>query len=397
MTRAKRLLFHLVLFACLAAVLEGASWGGLLLLQSRYLVHRVPKRLPRHGDLTFAQVREQRDPLLGWPSPAEFGGEKRDASGSRWVPAFPDPALPECAALYGDSFTLGGEVDDEHAWGNVLSGLLGCRVANYAVGGYGTDQAYLRFRENASDDAPVVVLGHLSENILRNLTRDRDLLTAELQYALKPRFVLDAASGLRLLPIPDLDEAEYLRSVGLRSPPFAVAYESFEPGGPAGVVRAEFPFTWSLVRSSRDFRVRALLARRPEHAEFYTPDHPLHGLRITAAILQRFVEDARARDRTPLVIVFPTRDDVAWHARTGAWVYQPLLDALDAARLPVLHFGPALVAHIGARDREELFRPGGHYNDEGNRVLAQFVRDALAERAILGAGTPTRSTPAPGG
>jgi hypothetical protein len=407
LTRAKRLLFHLVLFAGLAAALEGASWTGLRLLQSRYLVHRVPKRLPRHGDLTFAQVREQRDPLLGWPSPAEFGGDKRDASGSRWVPAFPDPALPECVALYGDSFTLGGEVDDEHAWGNVLSGLLGCRVANYAVGGYGTDQAYLRFRENAGDGAPVVLLGHLSENILRNLTRNRDLLTAEMQWSLKPRFVVDAGGELRLLPIPDVTEAEYLRSVELHPPPLEMEHESFAPGGPAGVVRAAWPFTWSLARSTGDFRVRALLARRPEHAEFYAPDHPLDGLGITAAILQRFVEDARARGRTPLVIVFPTRDDVAWETRTGRWVYQPLLDRLEAAGVPLLHFGPVLVEAIGTRNREQLFRPGGHYNDEGNRILAEYVRDALAERGILagagaaslhtGSGLPTRSTPARGG
>jgi len=65
--------------------------------------------------------------------------------------------------LYGDSFTEGSGVDPEHAWSNVLSQLLHCRVANFGVSGYGTDQAYMRFLNNQRDPARVVVLGFLSE------------------------------------------------------------------------------------------------------------------------------------------------------------------------------------------------------------------------------------------
>ena len=39
-----------------------------------------------------------------------FGTGEYDASGSRIVPAFPDPAGDSCAALFGDSFTWGDEV-----------------------------------------------------------------------------------------------------------------------------------------------------------------------------------------------------------------------------------------------------------------------------------------------
>ena len=41
--------------------------------------------------------------------------------------------------------------------------------------------------------------------------------------------------------------------------------------------------------------MRALLARRPEHAEFYAADHPLHGLKITATILREFAREAERR------------------------------------------------------------------------------------------------------
>ena len=93
----------------------------------------------------YATYLRDRDPVVGWPSRSSIGSGEIDRSGSRIVPRFPDPAIPSCAALFGDSFTWGSETAPEHAYGNVLSGLMGCRVANYGVPGYGTDQAYLRY------------------------------------------------------------------------------------------------------------------------------------------------------------------------------------------------------------------------------------------------------------
>jgi hypothetical protein len=97
--------------------------------------------------------------------------EHCDKIGSRYVPEFPDPdKYQACVSLYGDSFTWGDEVDDVHAWGNVLSKLLHCRVSNFGVGGYGTDQAYMRFHYNKNDKPKLVILGFYTENIQRNVS-----------------------------------------------------------------------------------------------------------------------------------------------------------------------------------------------------------------------------------
>ena len=101
-------------------------------------------RLPNINKVDFDHYLQRRDPKLGWPLPAHIGAKDFDASGARPSPTFPKPGR-ECVALYGNSFTYGEEVGDADAWGNVLSGMLGCRVANYGVGAYGTDQALLRF------------------------------------------------------------------------------------------------------------------------------------------------------------------------------------------------------------------------------------------------------------
>ena len=116
------------------------------------LFYTPPKTTPEE----YEHYLSVRDGVLGWPSPLTTI-ENLDSSGARVSPAFPAPGS-ECVSLYGDSFTFGSEVNDEQAWGNVLARNLGCRVANFGVGGYGTDQAVMRFTENTKDSSSIAVL-----------------------------------------------------------------------------------------------------------------------------------------------------------------------------------------------------------------------------------------------
>jgi hypothetical protein len=184
------------------------------------VVHVRRARAPAEPDAdeTYEDYLRRRDPELGWPLPEQMGSALFTASGARPSPAFPD-TTPETSeiALYGDSFTQSPNSDAE-TWGNVLAELSKRRVSNYGQGGYGTDQAFLRFRRNANDRSKFVILAQVAEDIVRNLTRYRDLVTYEMWYAYKPRFVLDAKGELRLVPIPKLSEAEHRRLIGLEEP-----------------------------------------------------------------------------------------------------------------------------------------------------------------------------------
>jgi hypothetical protein len=192
LSTGKKILFSTVVFLIVFSFAEVAAYvAGRTLIESG-IFYGV-------DDLSGAEdYYAKRDPVLGWPPPEHFGGEHYDESGSRRIPAFPEPG-GACVSIYGDSFTYGSGVSDEAAWSNQLSMLLGCRVANYGVGGYGTDQATLRFEQNVDDEAAVVILGHLSMNILRNVNSYRKLIGVRDVFSLKPRFVLDGGGGLQLL------------------------------------------------------------------------------------------------------------------------------------------------------------------------------------------------------
>ena len=175
-------------------------------IESQYLVSYSIGFTPLNITDSYESYSRRHNPRLGWLSP----NKRVDATGSRYNPAFNNPKQDRaCVALYGDSFIEGFGVDDEQAWSNVLSLLLNCRVANYGVSGYGTDQAYLRFVDNRKDQARMVILGFLSDNLMRNVNQLRNLISDTNACALKPRFILDGQGQLTLVPIPHLTKKQF--------------------------------------------------------------------------------------------------------------------------------------------------------------------------------------------
>jgi hypothetical protein len=166
--------------------------------------------------------------------PDQFGSGLFTATGARPSPAFPD-TTPDTSvvSLYGSSFTQSSNSDAE-AWGNVLAQIAGVRVANYGQGGYGTDQAYLRYKRTRADRSPIVILTQVSEDYPAGPdARPRPRAVRDV-VVVQPRFVLAATDRSSSFPLPQLTEEESQRLVGQRSPPLVLEHESFCPGGPRG-------------------------------------------------------------------------------------------------------------------------------------------------------------------
>ena len=381
-----RMLFAAIATVGLFMIAELVTLASAVFLQSKYKMYAVPVVQHSERIKSYDDYLRHRDPVLGWPFPAEFGDGFYDSSGARHSPAFRDPAkFPNRVAIFGDSYAAGSEVDDDHAWGNQLALMLGSRVGIFGVPGYGTDQAYLRFLSMPKDSSRIVILTHLSEDISRNLTRNWDLFTHMGHYGLKPRFVRNGNGGLVHVPLPNLTEPEYLRSVGIESPFLSIEHENFQPGGPAGVTRLSFPFSVAFMQNLGSFQMRSLFARRPDYAEFYTKGHPLEGLEITAQILVSFQEEARKKGQWPLVVLLATRQDFNYVRKNGTWTYANLITELDRLQVNYLDFGPLLQKHIGDREVRSFFKPLGHYNEEVSKILADTVYETFRSR-----GAPVR-------
>lgn len=323
-------------------------------------------------------------PTLGWPQPKylEIKSDFYDASGSRQIPAFPNPTLtPPRISLYGDSFTEAWGVDHEHAWSNVLSVLLNSRVSNFGVAGYGTDQAFLRFLHNTQDPAEVVVLGIFPENIKRNVNQLRNLISDVKIYQTKPRFILNNQGQLLLLPIPAFTEAEFYDIQ--HHPGRYFHHEFFLPGGPSGRQLAQFPYLWGMIKAS--YFILKNGGPGDHYQDFYRPDHPSRGLEVMTAIAKAFCHTARERGKYPLIFIIPTPYDILTYQQDQKWNYQPLIDRLTEARLEFVNAGTGIIQELHGADRRTLYDPkiSNHLDNEGNRLLALILYDYLTSRHYL--------------
>jgi hypothetical protein len=100
-----------------------------------------------------------------------------DASGAR-DDGFFDYEL--FMATYGDSFTVGEEVNNDETCQYFLSESIDKRVVNFGTSGYGTDQALIKFKHHLGkyEVAPFTVLAILEENIRRTINVFRPLYRA---------------------------------------------------------------------------------------------------------------------------------------------------------------------------------------------------------------------------
>ena len=254
---------------------------------------------------------------------------------------------------------------------------MGCRVANYGVGGYGTDQAYLRYERVIADKAPIVILGYYSDNIIRNINQERGFLTNQA-IGFKPRFILED-NKLKLVPLPTLTEMQYL---DLRSnAQMLLPYDYFAPGGPSGIHSLKFPYTLSALGAFQHYRLQARFFGKPSYAQFYDPSHPSQALQVTEAIFKSFVSEARRRKQKPMVLLIPDQKDLLSLRDHGTLPYAELSNRLKNAGVIVPDVAGELVKNLGKRDPCEIYVQckGGHFNQAGYKQLAVIVFSKLKE------------------
>ena len=325
------------------------------------------------------------DPILGWKGlrydEADAGKKNAgkllgyDAEGARLNPDY--ATEPAVIAAYGDSFTKGAEVEWNETWPYDLSKMLGRYVANYGVGGYGPDQATVKFqlRRPETPKPAIAILGIFEENINRTLNRYRAYYQEEPSsfLAFKPRF-LPGPAGARLLPSP-LGEATEDRK---RLEAAVVAARQDDIYWRRKVDFA-FPFSLALGKLALLALGRGTGSLLPLG---YLSDNLWNVPEARAtmdAVVDAFVAEADRRGIRPVILFLPRiRMETAENRAGWAPEYSAYLDALKT------RYDGRGVAILDVADAE--FEPekmhvrlfDGHYSPYGNEVVARFLYERLA-------------------
>jgi hypothetical protein len=386
--RSVRLWRWFCIFLIVFAVFELSSYmtGRFYIIPRRKFIFYLTPDSKDISKANFEDYMKMRHPILGWPSPSAFGGERFDGSGSRWIPSFPDTNT-QVVSLYGDSYTYGADVGHRDAWSNVLSKMIGARVANFGVGGYGTDQAYLRFKFNIDDHAETVILTIFPDNLKRNVNQQRYFLSPHSGsvFGLKPRFI-PADDSVRSVSLPEMNHSEFVASFD--NPRGFFDHEFFIPNTSDGPIVWSFPYSASILKAISFPQVRYLLAGKPGWYGFLDENHPSGTLVVTALIIREFVSLAERRNKRAIVVTLPSHTSYDFYKRSGELAMQPLLDRLKEVNVVAYDLTDGIHRYLAKRDYSELKVSGlpihQHFNAEGNRLIAELVYQLICKDGCRG-------------
>jgi hypothetical protein len=332
--------------------------------------------------------REVIDPVLGWRYRPDYqrGDDVINSQGLRSKHAYSKSphARTLRIAAFGDSFVYGNEVGTADSWPSLMEeSCERLEVLNYGVGGYGVDQALLRFESEGMEYEPeIVLMGFVTDDLRRLVNRYRRFIAdQELPY-FKPRFVLEG-TDLRLIKNPIPASSDYSRLI--REPSLVTQVGWLDHWYSPMIYENPFYDISSTVRLATTVGLRI-------YRRFVDPDRIWDGQRINAeseafrlqvVLFQRFVDAARKQAAKPHVIIFPSKEDLllAWNGEKPS--YSPLVDELNRLNLPHFDLVYAFPPELG-RSIEDLFRPEGHYSRKGNEWVAKHLLQHLTAGACNG-------------
>jgi len=293
-----------------------------------------------------------------------FNQVYKSSSPYGWLSSEPMPRPdnfegPECAVAFGDSFTFGEEVQQNQTWESFASRLLGCKVSNYGVGGYGLDQALLLY-EGLNTQSSLVIVGLYPEMMKRNVAASWIFYGSQKDKPLKPYFMMDDASGtVKLVSLPEDESIESIKAYH-RHDIFFQAYN------------INFPYAFHTIKAVY-LRTRQILSKRiPLLKDPRAND-------IQTKLLHRFKLAIQQAHATPAFLVFPSHIEMI----KGEFSYLKQLQD-DKALSPtdcIINPGPEL--HAALTNDQKIFAKAGHLSELGNLIVAKVIATQLETCKLL--------------
>ena len=298
-----KLLYYAVALVLVLCAIELISFIFFSVFRDRFGLRKPHKYTVAQADIP--KLKQLYDFSLGWKKrfPTPFGERLRGKEYGR-------PLM----AAFGDSFTYCDQVGDAETWEEQLAGMLSGDIYNFGVVAHGTDQAYLRFREESQRvGAPIMALCLITENINRIVNRYRPFYSVRTGYTLtKPRFILRGQTR-ELIENPVRNENEIEK---LLDPKFveSVGENDFWFRRSDDLPALGFPYTGILF--NKRFWLEIFHRRGGGQIDDVTP-RPRANLwaypparDLMFSILDSFMEESKAAGKKSFINVLPSRVEV---------------------------------------------------------------------------------------
>lgn len=312
------------------------------------------------------------DPFLGWKIKPNGTSTlyQANAQGIRGNREYSEVAEVDLIriATFGDSFTHGDEVPNSSTWQAQWEALdHSYEVLNFGVGGYGPEQAYLRYVYEGKRFHPqIVLIGFMPENIYRSVNVFRPFYTSGTGLVFsKPRYFLQSES-LVLLPNP-LSSLESYKELLSNSGP--VLHELGENDW-----FYQHRYRRSMLDLLPSVRLVKMLWYEMLVAREFSYRYESEAFRLSLEILTQFYREAERENAMPVIVVFPNKADLEELRADRRPQYASFELALVDRRMKVIDLAWAFQCD-GLKDgTHDYFESAGHYSKKANKLVADYLR-----------------------
>lgn len=163
-----------------------------------------------------------------------------------------DQSVDVLGASFGDSFCQCRGVQDSETWQAYLEATIGNRVLNFGVGGYGLDQAYLRYLRVRNEDLGRTIIFAVSPcTIERIVGVYKNYIEFGNYLGVKPRF-LEVNGELKQISLPVKSKAE-LKTLGNFKHQIRAVDDNYDQYFKK--YRPAFPFAFYIVRNWKQYLI----------------------------------------------------------------------------------------------------------------------------------------------
>ena len=385
----RKLIFCAILIILIYACLESFSYGGLFFLKKyRHIKYEPVDNVlsKKHSKILTNFLKGKTNYIvfsstLGWTT-KKNGSSKLYQSNSYGVRSSreyelnpPDNVLR--ISTFGDSFTNCYGVSNKETWQAILENIaLNLEVLNFGVGGYGLDQAYLRYLEEGLQHKPqIVFIGYMSKDIFRHVNTFRPFYYTDTSLPLtKPRFIIDNET-LSLIPNPmaKLDDYKML----LLKPKETLAK----------VGKIDFYYSKRYKSSVLDFsptvRLFKLIVNNISSDSSESIIEASEAFEITKKIFDEFHTSVRNNNAKPVIVIFPGKDDIISYRNSKTKNYSPLTSYFDSKNYQYIDL-IGIFDETKRRDGlKKLFVDNRHYSSFTSTLVAKHIQSYLLKNGLL--------------
>ena len=267
----------------------------------------------------------------------------------------------------GNSFTHGDAVSFEVTWPHLLSQRTGRTVLNMGVGGYGIDQALLRFM-GSGKTCDTVILGLVPGDLERSLTTVYNYYVGGTKT--KPRFVFGDSGRYSLSNVPCLTPSEFIaRPAGPRLKAVCEGIDGYNDYlSKEGRWWTHSMFLRTVFSSFEQSR-----HRRPP--VYMTPGSDLD---YCLRIFDLFKRHCDSVGTVPIVLLIDNLNSIADRRQADGNTWAHLQKRLGAMGLVSFQFQDSL-KRVYDSDPAALIHPQEkvHYSPSGNRLLTELLAGRL--------------------